>query len=275
MGFGENALIVKSLSVKAEGGGKGVNLIRGTRSKLYSRLTPYLLSLRIKRDERDVKVTMVGTREGPVRIIRVIKRHTPLLLGLSTPEEVRTELYTADAAEWREETGQTLDMKRLVARSVVEERFLLDRAAAGRFSAGCASETIAASTKGGLPPSGALVGSGPGPSSHYDLAGRAAEVCSGQDQRGEAGWQVDIVSMNGRIRRSPGSSSPPPASAGRRASRASARRRRPEVHARHGMKPQHPGPGASDRQGTLHAGTIWSCSRKAPSAPSSGCHQQA
>ncbi len=208
IGFGENPIIVKSLSIKADGGGDGANLIRGTRSKLYSRLTPYLLSLRIKRDERDVQAVIVGTREGPVRLIRVIKRHTPLLLGLATPETIRTELYTTSAAEWREETGQTLDMKRLVARSVVEERFLLDRAVAGsRFLCeGCPSETIDGRREGpALPLSKARWWGIAGPRGtftvRYDLEGKAEqEILFHDETQGEAGWQLDINSMNGRIR---------------------------------------------------------------------------
>jgi hypothetical protein len=207
LSFGASPTILQALSVPPEAGGTGVNLLRGTSHKLYSRLTPYLLSLRIKRDENDVKATVVGYREGPVRMIRLVKRHTPLLLGLSTPETVRTELYGAHQAEWRDEAGYTLDMKRLIARSVIEDRFKLARATQGSTFVCEGGARARLGEKGDgrpLPLEKAHWWGVTGPSGsfyvRYELQGKATQkILFRNGQEGSAGWQLDVLSMDGRI----------------------------------------------------------------------------
>jgi hypothetical protein len=206
LAFGENPTILSALRIKAAAGGNGENLLRGSRHKLYSRLTPYLLSLRIKRDEKDVRASVIGTRDGPVRVVRLVKKATPLLLGLSTPETVRTELYGAADAEWRDEVGFSLDMKRLVARSVIEERLLLSRAAAGStfLCEGGGRATIGEGGGGDLPLGKArwfgVAGEAGAFYVRYGLAGKGDQkVLFENGGEGAGGWQLDVVSMDGRI----------------------------------------------------------------------------
>jgi hypothetical protein len=205
--FGAGPNIIRGLSIPREAGGTGVNLLRGTAHKLYSRLSPYLLSLRIKRDEGDVKAVVLGYREGPVRVIRLVQRHTPLVLGLSTPETVSTELYGAHQAQWRDEVGFSLDMKRLVARSVIEDRFKLSRAAAGDTFLCDGGGRVRLGRKGDggrLPLDKARWWGITGPSGsfyvRYTLKGKAAqEILFSNGREGSAGWQLDVLSMKGRV----------------------------------------------------------------------------
>ncbi len=154
-----------------------------------------------------MKATVVGYREGPVRMIRLVKRHTPLLLGLSTPETVRTELYGAHQAEWRDEAGYTLDMKRLIARSVIEDRFKLTRATQGStfVCEGGARGRLGEKGDGRpLPLEKAHWWGVTGPSGsfyvRYELQGKATQkILFRNGQEGSAGWQLDVLSMDGRI----------------------------------------------------------------------------
>lgn len=137
--FGMLPTTVSALRITKAAGGTDVNLVKRSHYKAYSRLSPYLLSLRINRDDDDVVATVLGYRQGPVRVIRLVRRYTNLVLGLATPEHVRTEFYSASQAEWREEVGYSLDMERLVARSVVETWFEFTREADGAdfYCQGC------------------------------------------------------------------------------------------------------------------------------------------
>jgi hypothetical protein len=207
LGFGARSIFVKSLALKTLAGGNGKNLVKGTRYKAYSRLSPFLLSLRINRDNEDLVTTVLGYREGPVRLVRLVKRHTKLVLGLATPERVRTEFYSASQAEWREEVGYSLDMKRLIARSVVEYRMKLTREAAGStfLCEGGERKVIDGKDGGGdLPLASARWWGVTGPAGsfyvRYALGGEGEqELLFDDGEEGMGGWRVDVMSMGGRI----------------------------------------------------------------------------
>jgi hypothetical protein len=207
LGFGSEPLDVESLMAKTPAGNNGPNLVKETRYKAYSRLSPFLLSLRINRDNDDVVTTVLGYREGPVRVVRLVRRHTNLVLGLATPQHVQTELYSASQVEWREEAGYSLDMKRLIARSVIEYRWKLTKAAAGStfLCEGGGREVIDGKGSGhALPLATARWWGVTGPAGsfyvRYGLGGEAEQKILFDDEReGAGGWQLDVMSMGGRI----------------------------------------------------------------------------
>ncbi len=208
LAFGPEPLVVRSLEIKPAAGGDGTNLVHKSKYKAYSRLTPYLLALRIKRDDDDVVATVLGYREGPVRLIRLVRRHTNLVLGLATPQHVRTEIYSAAQAEWHEEIGYSLDMKRLVARSVVETMLeLTPEASRGTFLCeGGGWRSGQDEEEGDFPldkaawwgvnaPGGALY-------VRYTLFGEAEQkLLFDGGKKAKVGWQADVMSMGGRIRK--------------------------------------------------------------------------
>jgi hypothetical protein len=207
LGFGSRAIFVKSLALKTPAGGNETNLVKETRYKAYSRLSPFLLSLRINRDNEDLVTTVLGYREGPVRLVRLVRRHTELVLGLATPQHVQTELYSASQAEWREEVGYSLDMKRLIARSVVAYRMKLTRKAAGStFLCEGGDREVIDGKDGGrdLPLASARWWGVTGPAGsfyvRYSLPGEGEQgLLFDDDEKGMGGWRVDVMSMGGRI----------------------------------------------------------------------------